>query len=62
MTHSTEKLFVLEASGDGRLFSINPDGCREDRHRHGCSIPDGVAVDVEAGHIYWTQHGQAAGQ
>jgi hypothetical protein len=51
------KLFVLEASGDGRLFSINPDGSGKTFLVTGCPVPDGVAVDVEAGHIYWTNMG-----
>ena len=54
---TTGKLFVLEASGDGRLFSINPDGSEKTFLVTGCPVPDGVAVDVEAGHIYWTNMG-----
>src|SRR6185295_9112627 len=57
MTNSTEKLFVLEASGGGRLFSINPDGRGKTVIAAGCPVPDGVAVDTEAGHIYWTNMG-----
>ena len=57
MTHTTGKLFVLELSGDGRLFSINPDGSDKTVIVAGCPVPDGVAVDVEAGHIYWTNMG-----
>jgi DNA-binding beta-propeller fold protein YncE len=57
MTSLTPKLFVLEASGDGRLFSINPDGSGKTFLVTGCPVPDGVAVDVEAGHIYWTNMG-----
>lgn len=57
MTNSTPKLFVLEASGDGRLFSINPDGSGKTFLVTGCPVPDGVAVDVEAGHIFWTNMG-----
>ena len=57
MTHTTGKLFVLEISGEGRLFSINPDGSDKTVLVTGCPIPDGVAVDVEAGHIYWTNMG-----
>ena len=48
---------MLEASGDGRLFSINPDGSDKTFIVTGCPVPDGVAVDVEAGHIYWTNMG-----
>jgi DNA-binding beta-propeller fold protein YncE len=57
MTHTTGKLFVLEISGEGRLFSISPDGSDKTVLVTGCPIPDGVAVDVEAGHIYWTNMG-----
>jgi sugar lactone lactonase YvrE len=57
MTESTGKLFVLEASGDGRLFSINPDGSGKTFIVTGCRIPDGVAIDVEAGYVYWTNMG-----
>jgi DNA-binding beta-propeller fold protein YncE len=53
----TGKLFVLEASGGGRLFSINPDGSDKTFLVTGCPVPDGVAVDVAAGHIYWTNMG-----
>ena len=58
MTDTTGKLFVLEASGAGRLFSINPDGSDKTSLVTGCAVPDGVAVDVEAGHIYWTNMGK----
>ena len=57
MTQTTGKLFVLEASGGGRLFSLNPDGSDKTVIVTGCAVPDGVAVDVEAGHIYWTNMG-----
>ena len=53
----TGKLFVLEASGGGRLFSINPDGSDKTFLVTGCPVPDGVAVDVAAGHVYWTNMG-----
>ncbi|HUO38946.1 MAG TPA: 3-hydroxyacyl-CoA dehydrogenase [Mycobacterium sp.] len=57
MIGSTGKLFVLEASGGGRLFSINPDGSGKTFIVTGCPVPDGIAVDVQAGHIYWTNMG-----
>jgi DNA-binding beta-propeller fold protein YncE len=60
MTNVSEKLLVLEASGGGRLFSINPDGSGKTVIVDGCPVPDGVAVDVEAGHIYWTNMGVPA--
>lgn len=53
----TGKLFVLEASGQGKLFSVNPDGSDKTVLVTGCPIPDGVAVDTQAGHIYWTNMG-----
>jgi DNA-binding beta-propeller fold protein YncE len=52
-----EKLFVLEASGGGRLFSINPDGSGKTFVVTDCRVPDGIAVDVEGGHVYWTNMG-----
>jgi hypothetical protein len=57
MSDYTPKLFVLEASGGGQLFSVNPDGSGKTSIVTGCPIPDGVAIDVEAGHIYWTNMG-----
>jgi hypothetical protein len=53
---ATERLFVLDLSG-GRVFSINPDGSGAKTLVTGCRNPDGVAVDVDAGHIYWTNMG-----
>ncbi|MFF8028691.1 YncE family protein [Streptomyces sp. NPDC007896] len=58
MTRRQERLFVLEASSGGRLFSVNPDGSDKKVIVSGCRIPDGVAVDVLAGHIYWTNMGR----
>ena len=51
------RVYFIDASG-GRLLSVNPDGSGlkvlvADRHR----IPDGIVLDVEAGHIYWTEMG-----
>ncbi|MEU9624479.1 3-hydroxyacyl-CoA dehydrogenase [Streptomyces sp. NPDC048155] len=57
MTRRRERLFVLEASSGGRLFSVNPDGSDKKVLVTGCRLPDGVAVDVVAGHIYWTNMG-----
>jgi DNA-binding beta-propeller fold protein YncE len=48
---------VLEASGGGRVFSVNPDGSDKKVIVTECRVPDGVAVDVEAGHVYWTNMG-----
>src|SRR5262245_46388202 len=52
----TGRLVVLDLSG-GRVFSINPDGSAAKTLVTGCRNPDGVAVDAEAGHIYWTNMG-----
>ena len=51
------RLFVLEVSGGGRLFSVNPDGSDKQILVTGARTPDGVAVDIEAGHVYWTNMG-----
>src|ERR1700744_4685322 len=50
------RLFVLDASG-GRIFTVNPDGSNQKNIVTNCRLPDGVALDVEAGHIYWTNMG-----
>jgi len=50
------RLIVLEAS-QGRIFSVNPDGSDKKVLVSECRIPDGVAIDVEAGHLYWTNMG-----
>jgi hypothetical protein len=50
------RLFVLDLSG-GRVFSMNPDGSDFKTLVAGCRLPDGIAVDVEAGHLYWSDMG-----
>ena len=50
------RLFVLDLSGN-RVLSLNPDGSDRKVIVHECRMPDGIAVDVEAGHIYWTNMG-----
>jgi hypothetical protein len=50
------RLLVLELSG-GRIFSLNPDGSAPKTLVTGCRLPDGIAVDSAAGHIYWTNMG-----
>ena len=50
------RLFYLEASG-GRILSMNTDASDRKIIATGCRLPDGVAVDAEAGHIYWTNMG-----
>src|SRR5919198_1553716 len=50
------RLFVLDLSG-GRVFSLNADGSDQKVIVTECRHPDGIVVDVEAGHIYWTDMG-----
>ncbi|MBC9034342.1 3-hydroxyacyl-CoA dehydrogenase [Sphingomonas sp. JC676] len=50
------RLFLLELSG-GRIHTMNPDGSDRRMIVSDCRLPDGIAVDVEAGHIYWTNMG-----
>src|SRR5499427_8530250 len=52
----SSRLFVLELSGD-RIHSMNPDGSDRKTIVTNCRFPDGIVVDVEAGHIYWTNMG-----
>ena len=54
------RLFVLELSG-GRIHSMNADGSDRKVIVTGCEMPDGIAVDVAAGHIYWTNMGTSPG-
>jgi len=53
------RLVILDLSG-GRVFTVNPDGSDKRVIVTDCHWPDGVAVDVEAGHIYWTNMGVAS--
>jgi sugar lactone lactonase YvrE len=52
------RLFVLELSG-GRIQSMNPDGSGLKVVVTDCQLPDGIAVDVTAGYIYWTNMGSS---
>jgi hypothetical protein len=50
-------LYFLDASG-GRILSVKPDGSdRKVILTAVGPIPDGIVVDVDAGHIYWTNMG-----
>jgi sugar lactone lactonase YvrE len=53
---ATGRIFFLEASR-GEIHSANADGSDRKVIVTGCRIPDGIVVDVEAGHIYWTNMG-----
>jgi len=53
-------LFFLSASS-GQVFSANPDGSDlKVIVSEGRRLPDGIVVDVEAGHLYWTNMGNPA--
>ncbi len=54
---AAERVFYLNMSG-GRMVSVNPDGSDTQVLIEGLArLPDGIVVDVEAGHIYWTNMG-----
>ena len=54
---ATGRLFFLD-NGAGRVLSANPDGSDlRTLINEGRQGPDGVVVDVPAGHIYWTNMG-----
>src|ERR1700752_1207667 len=50
------RLFVLELNA-GRIHSMNIDGSDRKTIVSDCHLPDGIVVDTEAGHIYWTNMG-----
>jgi hypothetical protein len=50
------RLFLLELSG-GRIHSMNPDGSDRKTIVTDCRLPDGIVVEADAGHIYWTNMG-----
>jgi DNA-binding beta-propeller fold protein YncE len=51
------RLFFLDL-GAGRILSANPDGSDlKTVLTEGRRLPDGLVVDVDAGHIYWTNMG-----
>jgi hypothetical protein len=52
-------LFVLNVApvGAGQVLSMNPDGSDRKVLASGYTLPDGIVVDVEAGHLYWTNMG-----
>ncbi|HYX57344.1 MAG TPA: hypothetical protein VE818_14395, partial [Nitrososphaeraceae archaeon] len=51
-----DRLLVLDLSG-GLILSLNADGSDMKTIITECRHPDGIVVDVEAGHIYWTNMG-----
>jgi len=55
---ASERVFFLDMSG-GHIESVNPDGSDRQVILDGLNrMPDGIDVDVEAGHIYWTNMGK----
>ena len=51
------RIFFLDL-GAGRVLTANPDGSElKTIVNEGRRLPDGIVVDVEAGHIYWTNMG-----
>jgi DNA-binding beta-propeller fold protein YncE len=53
----TPRLFFLSVSS-GQVFSVNPDGSDlKVIVSEGRRLPDGIVVDADAGHLYWTNMG-----
>ena len=51
------RIFLLDLGG-GRVLSANPDGTDlKTIVEEGRRLPDGLAVDIAAGHLYWTNMG-----
>jgi sugar lactone lactonase YvrE len=56
-TATVARLFFLDLAS-GRVMSCNPDGSDlKTIVSEGRKLPDGIVVDAEAGHIYWTNMG-----
>jgi hypothetical protein len=53
---TVSRLFVLELNA-GCIHSMNTDGSDRATIVAGCHLPDGIVVDADAGHIYWTNMG-----
>src|SRR6202007_868332 len=50
------QLFVLELNA-GKIHVMNTDGSDHRTIVTNCHLPDGIVVDADAGHIYWTNMG-----
>lgn len=58
---SVPRLFLLNLSA-GQVLSANPDGSDlKILVSEGRRLPDGIVVDTEAGHLYWTNMGTPSG-
>src|SRR5271154_6251612 len=55
-TATVGRLFLLDLS-DNRVVSLNSDGSDRKVIVTEGRLPDGIAIDVAAGHIYWTNMG-----
>ena len=53
---ATGRLFVIEINA-GCIHAMNPDGSDKKTIVTNCRMPDGIVVDTEARHIYWTNMG-----
>jgi sugar lactone lactonase YvrE len=53
---TVDRLFLLNLS-DNYVVSLNSDGSDRKVIVTECRYPDGIAVDVVAGHVYWTNMG-----
>jgi hypothetical protein len=58
MSGKTARVFFLDLSA-GRILTVNPDGSgmRVLLTEEGRKLPDGLAVDADAGYLYWTNMG-----
>jgi hypothetical protein len=52
------RLFALEVSVS-QILSMQPDGSDRKIIVTNCRLPDGIAIDALAGHIYWTNMGSS---
>lgn len=50
------RLFVLELNA-GKIHVMNVDGSGRETIVTDCRLPDGITLDMDAGHIYWTNMG-----
>ncbi|CAL78114.1 conserved hypothetical protein [Bradyrhizobium sp. ORS 278] len=50
------RLFVLELNA-GKIHAMNVDGSGRETIVTDCRLPDGITLDLDAGHIYWTNMG-----
>ena len=55
--HGSGRIFFLDLGG-GRVLSANPDGSDQKTIVvEGRKLPDGLAIDIASGHLYWTNMG-----